>query len=441
MKTHWDAIIVGGGAAGLWAAGTAAERGKRVLVLEKNNKAGVKILMSGGTRCNITHHCDSRRIAEAFGKNGRVLLSVLERLSPSDVVQMFEAEGVATKIESTGKVFPVSDHAIDVRDALVRRLVRHGAELITGCAVRDVAPLSEPTNTAADSPGYRVQAERQGEAFEWTCTTVLITTGGLSYSGCGTTGDGYAWVKQMGHTVTPLRPALTPLVSPEPWVQALSGLTLDDIAVRADVYENAGFSSTNSGQTASGKALKLERREARGGFLWTHQGCSGPTSMNVSRCFSDRTATDRLELVLDLLPDATPAELEDWIKLEGQGSNRAVSTVLSQRIPKRLAVAILDSAAGGRDPHLAELPKSVRVKMLESLKRLVIPISGTLGYPKAEVTSGGVPVGEVNFQNMQSRKQPGLFLAGEILDLDGPIGGFNFQAAWSTGHAAGLHLG
>jgi predicted Rossmann fold flavoprotein len=442
MRTHWDAIIVGGGAAGLWAAGTAAERGKRVLVLEKNNKAGVKILMSGGTRCNITHHCDSRRIAEAFRKNARVLLSVLERLSPADVVQKFEAEGVATKIESTGKVFPVSDHAMDVRDALVRRLVRHGAELITGCAVRNIAPLCDSKiTTGTDSPNFLVQAQRQGDSFEWTCTNVLITTGGLSYSGCGTTGDGYAWVKQMGHSVTPLRPALTPLVSPATWVQALSGLTLEDIAVRADVFENSGGNNTTPAQHAGGKAIKLERREARGGFLWTHQGCSGPTSMNVSRCFSDRSPQDRMELVLDLLPDTTPAELEEWIKQETQGSNRAISTVLSQRIPKRLAIAILDSAASGRDPHLAELPKSVRLKMLESLKRLIIPISGTLGYPKAEVTSGGVPVGEVNFQDMQSRKQPGLFLAGEILDLDGPIGGFNFQAAWSTGHTAGLHLG
>ena len=450
MKTHWDAIIVGGGAAGLWAAGTAAERGKRVLVLEKNNKAGVKILMSGGTRCNITHHCDSKRIAEAFGKQGRVLLSVLDRLSPSDVVQMFESEGVATKIESTGKVFPVSDHAIDVRDALVRRLVRFGAELITGCSVQDIRPLQGETQETVSKRraeignGFQVVAQKLGQSMQWTSDTVLITTGGLSYSGCGTTGDGYAWVKQMGHTVTSLKPALTPLASPAPWVHELSGLTLEDIAVRADVIEGPGLTQEpglTQGAGAGGKPMKLERREYRGGFLWTHLGCSGPTSMNVSRCFSDRSQGDRLELVLDLLPDSTLQELEDWIRQETLKSNRAVSTVLSQRVPKRLASAILQSIGGGRDPHLAELPKGIRIRMLETLKRLVVPISGTLGYPKAEVTAGGVPVGEVNFQDMQSRKQPGLYLAGEILDLDGPIGGFNFQAAWSTGHTAGLHLG
>ena len=424
QKQRWDAIIVGGGAAGLWAAGTAAQRGKKVLVLEKNNKAGVKILMSGGTRCNITHHADSRKIAEAFGKQGRVLLSVLKRLSPEDVVREFESEGVQTKVEETGKVFPVSDRAIDVRDAVVRRLARYGAELLCGCAVDSVDP-----ETTGD--GFRILATVQGRQLQVQSKTVLITTGGLSYSGCGTTGDGYAWLKNMGHSITPLRPALTPLTSPESRVHELSGLTLEDVLVRAQIHAKSGDT----------KSLKLERRESRGGFLWTHKGCSGPTSMNVSRCFSDRTHEDRLELIVDLLPDSSVEQLEEWIAQETRQSNRALSTVLSHRIPKRLATSILESIGADYDPHMAELPRAIRIKMIESLKQYRIDISGTLGYPKAEVTAGGVELGEVNFQDMQSRRQAGLYLAGEILDLDGPIGGYNFQAAWSTGHTAGLHLG
>lgn len=424
QKQRWDAMIVGGGAAGLWAAGTAAQRGKKVLVLEKNNKAGVKILMSGGTRCNITHHADSRKIAEAFGKQGRVLLSVLKRLSPEDVVREFESEGVQTKVEETGKVFPVSDRAIDVRDAVVRRLARYGAELLCGCAVDSVDP-----DTTGD--GFRILATVQGRQLQVHSKTVLITTGGLSYSGCGTTGDGYAWLKNMGHSITPLRPALTPLTSPETRVHELSGLTLEDVLVRAQIHANSGDT----------KPLKLERRESRGGFLWTHKGCSGPTSMNVSRCFSDRGLEDRLELIVDLLPDSSVEQLEEWIAQETRQSNRALSTVLSLRIPKRLATSILESIGADYDPHMAELPRAIRIKMIESLKQYRIEISGTLGYPKAEVTAGGVELGEVNFQDMQSRRQAGLYLAGEILDLDGPIGGYNFQAAWSTGHTAGLHLG
>ncbi len=264
MTNRWDAIIIGAGAAGLWAAGTAAERGRRVLLLEKNTKAGPKILMSGGTRCNVTHACSSRGIAEAFGKQGRSLLSVLDRLSPQDVVEQFARMGVATKTEETGKVFPVSDRAIDVRDALVKRLKEHGAELRTGCAVEHVSKDAESTGFEVRAGGESLWAEH-----------VLITTGGLSYSGCGTTGDGYPWVQSFGHTVTPLRPALTPLISSTDWVHSLSGLTLEDVSV------TAMFGSSSKGKG------KMERTQSRGGFLWTHFGFSGPTAMNVSRCFTE----------------------------------------------------------------------------------------------------------------------------------------------------------
>ncbi|MCF7962564.1 MAG: NAD(P)/FAD-dependent oxidoreductase [Pirellula sp.] len=422
MQTRWDVIIVGGGAAGLWAAGTAAARGKQVLVLEKNNKAGVKILMSGGTRCNITHHCDSRKIAEAFGKNGRVLLSVLSRLSPQDVVRQIEQEGVATKVEETGKVFPASDRAIDVRDAIVRRLAREGASLVTGAAVQSVRP-------AAAGAGFEVVVQVQAQsAMNLTCDSVLLTTGGLSYSGCGTNGDGYPWAQGMGHTITSLRPALTPLLSHEAWVHELSGITLDDAEVTARVIG------------ADAKLAKLERATSRGGLLWTHFGCSGPTAMNVSRCFSDLQSHSPASMLVDLLPDLSREACEQWLLDAAKESNRTITNVLSQRIPKRLASALVAIAGSTNDVHTSELSKKIRNSLVERLKALSVPIHGTRGYPKAEVTAGGVALGEVNFQDMQSRKTPGLFFAGEILDLDGPIGGFNFQAAWSTGHTAGLHV-
>lgn len=422
MQTRWEVIIVGGGAAGLWAAGTAAARGKRVLVLEKNNKAGVKILMSGGTRCNITHNCDSRKIAEAFGKNGRVLLSVLSRLSPQDVVRQMELEGVATKIEDTGKIFPASDRAIDVRDAVVRRLAREGASLVTGASVQYVRPLP------VENTGFEVAVQIQGQAQSiLTCDSVVITTGGLSYSGCGTNGDGYPWARDMGHTITSLRPALTPLVSSETWVHDLSGITLDDAEVSARILGE------------DGKQAKMERSTSRGGLLWTHFGCSGPTAMNVSRCFSDRDVKSAAMLSVDLLPDVSREACEQWLLDSAKESNRTIANVLSQRIPKRIASTLLSVLGSNNEVHTSELSKKLRSGLVERLKALLVPIHGTRGYPKAEVTAGGVSLGEVNFQDMQSRKMPGLYFAGEILDLDGPIGGFNFQAAWSTGHTAGLH--
>lgn len=420
MQQEWDAIIVGGGAAGLWAAGTAATRGRKVLVLEKNNKAGVKILMSGGTRCNITHNCDSRNIAEAFGKQGKVLLSVLNRLSPQEVVKEMESLGVATKVEDTGKVFPASDRAIDVRDAIVKRLRDANAQLQTGAPVTNVRPNG--------MGGFEVHASIHEQPMTFHCKSLLLTTGGLSFSGCGTTGDGYPWAEAFGHTITPLRPALTPLLSNQAWVQSLSGLTLDDITVTARL------------QSEEGKLLPMERSVSRGGFLWTHFGCSGPTAMNVSRCFSDEGLEVQRSLLLDLLPNETRESCEQWLLEATKQSNKSITNLISQRVPKRIAQVLMEQIGAPEDVHGAEFSKKHRNMLLERLKNLSIPIHGTRGYPKAEVTAGGVALGEVNFQDMQSRKQPGLYFAGEILDLDGPIGGYNFQAAWSTGHTAGLAI-
>ena len=232
----------------------------------------------------------------------------------------------------------------------------------------------------------------------------------------------------MGHTITPLRPALTPLLSHEAWVHELSGITLDDAEVTARVIG------------ADAKQAKLERATSRGGLLWTHFGCSGPTAMNVSRCFSDLQSHSPASMVVDLLPDLSREACEQWLLDAAKESNRTITNVLSQRIPKRLASALVAIAGSTNDVHTSELSKKIRNSLVERLKALSVPIHGTRGYPKAEVTAGGVALGEVNFQDMQSRKTPGLFFAGEILDLDGPIGGFNFQAAWSTGHTAGLHV-
>ena len=208
----------------------------------------------------------------------------------------------------------------------------------------------------------------------------------------------------------------------------LSGITLDDAEVTARV---AG---------PDGKLLKMERASSRGGLLWTHFGCSGPTAMNVSRCFSDLSNDIPAIMCVDLLPDLSRDECDQWLIDAAKESNKTITNVLSQRIPKRLATALVAIVGSTNEVHTAEMSKKVRNGLVERIKALSVPIEGTRGYPKAEVTAGGVALGEVNFQDMQSRKTPGLFFAGEILDLDGPIGGYNFQAAWSTGHAAGLHV-
>jgi predicted Rossmann fold flavoprotein len=416
----WDLIVIGGGAAGLWAAGTAALNGRKVLVLEKNNKAGPKILMSGGTRCNITHDCDWRRIVDAFGREGRFLSTALHHLPPSEVIRTIEAEGVATKREVTGKIFPVSDRAIDVRDALVQRMQRGGGVLHTGIAVKDVRRSNSET-------GFEVIGENES----WSTANLLVATGGLSYPGCGTTGDGYPWLQRLGHTITPLRPALTPLVSSVPWLSDLQGITLPDAAVTVELLGDG--SGKNS-------AKKDPRLTARGGLLWTHFGLSGPAPMNVSRAVSDLPAGHHSTLHIDLLPDQKTEQLAHWFQTVTQSGSRTLLNTLSDLLPRRIAQTMLELTQISLEKPLAEVSKKNRIDLLDKIKNFSIPLHGTRGYSKAEVTAGGVVLSEVNPQTMESKIVPGLYLAGEILNLDGPIGGFNFQAAFSTGHLVGMNV-
>ena len=420
----WDLIIVGGGAAGLWAAATAAGRGLKTLVLEKNRKSGVKILMSGGTRCNITHHCGPEQILQAFGTQGRFLKPSVYNLPPQAVVERFSQLGVATKVESTGKVFPVSDRALDVRDALVGQLHQAGAQLLTGVAVQDVRP------SPMTSSQWQVATEQQ----TYHSRSVLLCTGGLSYPGCGTTGDGYAWTQAVGHSIVPPCPALVPLVSSAEWVRQLSGLTLPDVEVRVALRSSSERGSSTSAEPVSRK-VKDSRQISRGGFLWTHFGCSGPAPMNVSRF----VARQPYDLVVDLLPDVSASELADSFDPSRNGKRR-VASILSNWLPKSLAGELLAQTRIDDGLGVAELPKASRNKLMEMLKQLKIPIEGTRGYAKAEVTAGGVATAEVNPRTLESRKAPGLYLAGEILDIDGPIGGYNFQAAFATAHQAALSV-
>ena len=418
----WDVIIVGAGAAGLMTAASAAARGRRVLVLEKNRKIGVKILMSGGTRCNITHNCDSRGIAEAFGRQGKFLRSALAALTPEAVIQKIEALGVQTKVESTGKIFPVSNKAIDVRDALVQLATDAGANILTEQPVRKIATIGPD-----DDQRFVVHTEAQN----FTAESLVITSGGKSYPGCGTTGDGYAWAQKFGHSIVPTVPALAPVASNVEWVNALSGITIEDVELSVFPVP------------PKRKQKPLDIR--RGPLLFTHFGFSGPTIMNLSRAIArfevaepSEDKPDSLVIRCDFLPNTKAEELGDRFRHQQQKAGKqTVLQSLLPELPRRLIESMFDRAQIPHDQKNAELSKKQIQSLTEALKRTECPVQGTLGYKKAEVTAGGVSLSEVDSRNMQSKLHPGLFFAGEILDLDGPIGGFNFQAAFSTGWLAG----
>ncbi len=410
MSLDYDAVIVGAGAAGLMAAIHAAERGRRALLLEKGKKPGVKILMSGGTRCNITHDCDARGIIEAFGPNGKFLHSALAALGPRETVSFFNGEGVLTKVEETGKIFPVSNRAVDVLEALLRRLQRSGASLAIGEPATGIRKLAEG--------GFEVTTPRR----EVTCEHVLITSGGKSYPGCGTTGDGYAWAATFGHTIVPTRPALVPLTVQADWIGELRGITLPDVNLK--VIDN-------------GKPVTARR----GSMLFAHFGLTGPAPLDVSRAVSGHPQPTSLILEIDFLPSVPESEFDEFLRSESLASGKKqLAVVLAEELPRRLCDQLLVQCGQALDRKAAALAKPDRQKLVAAVKRMRLPLRGTLGFEKAEVTAGGVNLAEVDSRTMQSKLVPGLYFAGEVLDLDGWIGGYNFQSAWSTGWLAGREI-
>lgn len=409
---RYDVVVIGAGAAGLVAATVAAERGRRTLLVEKNRKPGVKILMSGGTRCNLTQATNNRGIVAAFGPSGRFLHSALAALSVDDTIAMFEAEGLATKVESTGKIFPASDRALDVLNALLGRLRRTACELALGEAVSDIGRVRE--GFAVVTSARTVHAAR-----------VILTTGGQSYPGCGTTGDGYRFAAALGHTIVPPRPALVPITTDAPWVREQSGVTLPDVVLRVVEPSATG-----------GKPRVLAER--RGALLFTHFGLSGPVALDVSRAVSGHAEPRSLAVLCDMLPDVKPQTLDDALRTQAAAAGkRQLVSLLPEEVPKRLGETLLALAGVAPEQKAAELSARARRQVVETLKQLSIPVSGTCGFKKAEVTAGGVALDEVDSRTMQSKRAANLYLAGEVLDLDGPIGGYNFQAAWSTGFLAG----
>ncbi|AGA29495.1 BaiN/RdsA family NAD(P)/FAD-dependent oxidoreductase [Singulisphaera acidiphila] len=423
-----DAVILGAGAAGLIAAIRAAELDRRVLLLEKTRRPGVKILMSGGTRCNITNARGLRNlgvisgpidpaydpheargaqsIQQAFGAGGRFLGPALRALNVERTIALFESEGVATKVEGNGKVFPVSDRAADVLHALLQRLGRSTAEVRCNSPVREVEPLGE---------GFAIRLADSTV----TARRVILAVGGQSFPGCGTTGDGYAIARRFGHTIVEPKPALVPIRVTESWVPELKGITIPDALARI--------------QGPTGPVL-LERREA---VLFAHFGLTGPAILDVSRAVARHQGPGLLDLVLDFLPTEKRETLDQQLQSACRAGRRQVVGLLPPTIPRRLAESLLAASGIAPDRMGPDLSRDERHRLLTGLKALRLPVAGTLGFAKAEVTSGGVALDEVEADTLESKLCPGLHFAGEVLDLDGLIGGYNFQAAWSTGWLAG----
>jgi predicted Rossmann fold flavoprotein len=405
---QFDVGVVGGGAAGLMTAITAAREAPSlaVAVIESRPRPGVKILASGGGRCNVTNR--SVTPADFNGDRG-VVARILRRFDERATVRFFEELGVELKHEPEfDKLFPVSDSAHTVLDALLAECARLRVQMVSD---------------------FRVDEVRRGEAgFDVTsgarvavCRSVVLATGGRSVPKSGSDGHGYEIVRSLGHSVGSTSPALVPLVLQPHVLEGLEG-----IAVPAELSVWSG-----------GRRIALETGPA----LVTHFGLSGPAPMNVSRHWSVvRDAGGTAEVRMNMLPGRQPADVEgEWLDAARSDGSRPAIALLAE-LPARLAHRVIALADVAETTRVAELARNSRKRLLDAATNLRLPVTDTRGWNAAEVTAGGVPLAEVDPRTMESRRCPGLFLVGEILDVDGRIGGFNFQWAWATGFVAGQAL-
>ncbi len=400
-------VIVGAGAAGLMAAISAgAQRASSLVLLERTRDGGRKILISGGGRCNVLPSALEPR-DYVTGSSPNSLRKLLLAWPLREQRYFFEQElGIPLKVEAeTGKVFPVSDRARDVRDALLRRAREVGTEVRFDTTLKELVPPSTPGGawTLALEGGGRLRAR-----------AVILASGGLSVPATGSDGTGLGILERLGHTLTPLYPALTPLLADPPVHAGLAGVSLEVTLTAPGVRG---------------------RSQDRGGFLFTHRGYSGPTVLNLSH-LAVRSRSEGRHQPIEVR--WTHLAREEWdARLMGETSGE-LGPLLRRALPQRLADRLLEEGGIAADTPLARLRREDRVRVSTLLGAYPLPWTGDEGYRKAEVTGGGVRLDEVDPRTLESRLHPGLFLCGELLDAFGPIGGYNFVWAWSTGRAAGM---
>ena len=400
---NYDGIVIGGGPAGLFAAITAAQNGSRVLLLERNDRLGKKLLITGKGRCNVTNNCDTQEVLRNIPRNGRFLYSALDAMPPQAVMQFFEDRNCPLKTERGNRVFPVSDKAQSVLDCLKNELRRFRVTVRTA-RVREI--LTENGQVS----GVRTESETVNA--KW----VILATGGLSYPTTGSTGDGFSMASALGHTVTPTEGSLVPLETAGTDCPDMQGLSLRNVGVKL-INEK-------------GKVLYKDFGE----LLFTHFGVSGPTVLSAS-CH----LKGKCRLVLDLKPALDEGKLDARILRDLEMyQNRSMENALTDLLPRSMIPVVLRRL--GVDPNMQanSLTKQSRRALVELLKAFSVEITGKRPVAEAIITSGGIKVSEIDPKTMASKRFPGLYFAGEIIDCDAYTGGFNLQIAWATAYAAGM---
>ena len=409
-----NVVITGGGPAGMMAAITAARRGFKVTLVEKNEKLGKKLFITGKGRCNITNAGDSEDLFNSIVTNRKFMFSSFNGFSNYDTLGFFDELGLHIKIERGNRVFPESDHSSDVIGALNRELKRLSVDVRLNTEVKDII--------VNDGKATGVVIKCSGKESTIQADNVIVATGGNSYQSTGSTGDGYRFARKLGHSVTPIVPALVPFNVAEDWESDLQGLSLKNVSIavldgKQEIYSDFGE------------------------MLFTHFGVSGPLILSASSFAARRIKEHPLKLVIDLKPALSQEQLDERILRDfDEEKNKAFKNSLDKLLPKKMIPVIVRLSDIDGNKKVNEITKQERQKLVSLIKGLELTITGLRGFNEAIITQGGINVREINPTTMESKLVKNLYFAGEVLDVDALTGGFNLQIAWSTGYAAADHL-
>ena len=403
-------VIIGGGPAGMMAAISAASTQHEVTLIEKNEYLGRKLLLTGGGRCNLTNICESKDLIQHFSKTGNFLRDAFKVFDNNELISFFAERGLQTKVEENGRVFPVTDKASSVLDLLEEELKKLKIKVLVNTSVKEVIVSQSAVKSVLCEDGTIVEADK-----------VIVATGGLSYVATGSTGDGIRMAEKLGHTIVPVKPGLVALTLESTLPERLEGVSLDNVKL---IFK------------ADGEKVVSEK----GSLIFTKDGISGPIMLSSSSRVVDwLNEGKKVSLKIDIMPIFDPGEIEKLlIKKVSESSMKGLKNILKEFVPMRFSDILLELSNIPQDKKANQLTIKERKDLITRLKGLKFNIANTVSFGKARITRGGVSVKEIDPKTMGSKKVKGLYFAGEMIDVDGDSGGFNLQAAFSTGHLAGL---